>query len=60
MEITEDLSEKMRENDEIIKEIRRIEEKLLSSDVPEGKKEKLRYRHEILKKKLREEQRSLY
>ena len=60
MEISGYLSEKMRKNEKVIKEIRRIEEKLASSDVPEGKKEKLRYRSGVLEKKLKEKQRSLY
>ena len=60
MEISEYLSEKMGENDKVIKEIERIKEKLSNPDVPEGKKEKLRYRCSVLKEKLGKEQRSLY
>ena len=60
MEINERLSEKMEESDNMIKEIKRIEEKLVNPDVPDGKKDKLRYRHPVLKKKLKKELRSLY
>ncbi|OIP75745.1 MAG: hypothetical protein AUK07_01000 [Parcubacteria group bacterium CG2_30_36_21] len=60
MEISEHLLEKMEKEDEVTRESKRIEEKLASSDVPEGKKEKLRYRQKILRKKLRREQNTFY
>jgi len=60
MEISEDLSEKMIKNEMVINEIGRIREKLESSDVPKGKKEKLRYRSKVLEKKSKEQQRNLY
>ena len=60
MEINEHLSKKMEESDNMIKEIKRIEEKLLNPDVPDGKKDKLRYIHPVLKKKLEKKQKGLY
>ena len=60
MEISKHLSKKMEESDNMIKEIERIKEKLVNPDVPDGKKEKLKYICPILKEKLKEKQRSLY
>jgi len=60
MEISEHLIERIQKDDEVIKEIKRIEEKLANSNVSEGKKEKLRYRHEVLEKKLKKTQNTIY
>jgi hypothetical protein len=60
MEINERLLEKIQKDDETIKESKQIEEKLANSDVPEGKKEKLRYRHRVLEKKLKKTQNDIY
>lgn len=60
MKIPEHLSEKMKKNDKMFKEIEQIEKKLVNPDVSEGKKEKLRYRCPVLKEKLKGNQRGLY